>query len=142
MRIALAQIDTIVGDLAGNEAKILAAYRRGVEARADLVLCPELSLVGYPPRDLLLKPAFVEANLAALRRVAAATGEVGLLVGFVGESARRPGRGLTNSAALLARMNFAMALTSNKVPGVKVPIAPSEARAKGLALGGPEFQRH
>ena len=102
MRIALAQIDTVVGDLAGNEAKILAAYRRGVEARADLVLCPELSLVGYPPRDLLLKPAFVEANLAALRRVAAATGEVGLLVGFVGESARRPGRGLTNSAALLA----------------------------------------
>ncbi len=102
MRIALAQIDTIVGDLAGNEAKILAAYRRGVEARADLVLCPELSLVGYPPRDLLLKPAFVEANLAALRRVAAATGEVGLLVGFVGESAHRPGRGLTNSAALLA----------------------------------------
>ena len=102
MRIALAQIDTVVGDLAGNEAKILAAYRRGVEARADLVLCPELSLVGYPPRDLLLKPAFVEANLAALRRVAAATGEVGLLVGFVGENARRPGRGLTNSAALLA----------------------------------------
>ncbi|MCX6605195.1 MAG: DUF1800 domain-containing protein [Acidobacteria bacterium] len=48
----------------------------------------------------------------------------------------------TNSAALLARMNFAMALTSNKVPGVKVAIAPSEARAKGLALGGPEFQRH
>lgn len=48
----------------------------------------------------------------------------------------------TNSAALLGRMNFAMALTSNKVPGVRVVIAPSEARAKGLALGGLEFQRH
>ena len=48
----------------------------------------------------------------------------------------------TNSAALLGRMNFAMALTSNKVPGVKVAIDPSDARAKGLALGGPEFQRH
>ncbi len=48
----------------------------------------------------------------------------------------------TNSAALLGRMNFAMALTSNRVPGVRVVIAPSEARAKGLALGGLEFQRH
>ncbi len=48
----------------------------------------------------------------------------------------------TNSAALLGRMNFAMALTSNKVPGVRVAIDPAEARAKGLALGGPEFQRH
>jgi len=48
----------------------------------------------------------------------------------------------TNSAALLARMNFAMALTSNKVPGVKVAIAASDARARGLELGGPEFQRH
>ena len=48
----------------------------------------------------------------------------------------------TNSAALLARMNFALELTSNKVPGVKVTIAPADARAKGLALGGPEFQRH
>ena len=102
MRIALAQLNTTVGDLAGNEAKILAAYRRGVEAGADLVIVPELAIVGYPPRDLLLKPSFVRAGLAALGRLAAQTGEVGLLVGFVGETRQRPGRGLTNSAALLA----------------------------------------
>ncbi len=102
MRIALAQLNTTVGDLAGNEAKILAAYRRGVEAGADLVVVPELAIVGYPPRDLLLKPSFVRAGLAALDRLAAQTGEVGLLVGFVGETRQRPGRELTNSAALLA----------------------------------------
>lgn len=102
MRIALAQLNTVVGDIAGNEAKIAAAYRRGAEAGAELVICPELAVAGYPPRDLLLKPAFVRANLAALERLAAQTGAVGLLVGYVGESSRRPGRALTNSAALLA----------------------------------------
>ncbi|HTH49975.1 MAG TPA: NAD+ synthase [Candidatus Limnocylindria bacterium] len=102
MRIAVAQLNTTVGDLAGNEAKIIAAYRRGVEAGAELVIVPELAIVGYPPRDLLLKPAFVQAGLAALDRLAAQTGEVGLLVGYVGENPRRPGRELTNSAALLA----------------------------------------
>lgn len=102
MRIALAQINTVVGDLAGNEGKILAAYQRGVAAGAELVICPELAVVGYPPRDLLLKPAFVQANRATLERLAAQTGAVGLVVGFVGESTRRPGRALTNAAALLA----------------------------------------
>lgn len=103
MRIAVAQLNTTVGDIAGNEAKILAAYERGVAAAAELVVVPELALTGYPPRDLLSKLAFVAANLAALERLAAATGDVGLVVGFVGESPRRPGRELTNSAALLAQ---------------------------------------
>lgn len=103
MRIAVAQLNTTVGDIAGNEAKILAAYQRGVAAAAELVVVPELALTGYPPRDLLSKRAFVTANLAALGRLAAATGDVGLVVGFVGESSRRPGRELTNSAALLAQ---------------------------------------
>ena len=102
MRLALAQINTTVGDIAGNEARILSAYRQGVAAGVDLVLFPELSLTGYPPRDLLLRPSFIEANLAALGRLAAQTGEVGMLVGYVGKSPVRPGRELTNAAALLA----------------------------------------
>jgi len=102
MRIALAQLNTTVGDIQGNEAKILAAYRRGVAAAAELVIVPELALTGYPPRDLLTRRAFVQANLEALQRLAQATGEVGLLVGFVGDNTRRPGRDATNSAALLA----------------------------------------
>ena len=101
MKIALAQINTTVGDLRGNEEKILAAYRKGSEAGVDIVVCPELTVTGYPPRDLLLKRRFVAENLEVLNRVAAATGPTGLLVGFVGENAARPGRELANSVALM-----------------------------------------
>ncbi|MFM8357935.1 MAG: nitrilase-related carbon-nitrogen hydrolase, partial [Verrucomicrobiota bacterium] len=63
MRVALAQINTTVGEVTGNEEALRRAYRRGVAAGADLVVGPELALTGYPPRDLLLRPAFVRANL-------------------------------------------------------------------------------
>ena len=101
MKIALAQINTTVGDFAGNEAKILAAYRRGVGAGVEMVVFPELATTGYPPRDLLLKAGFIKNNLALLDRLVAATGKTGLLVGYVGENAKRPGREAANSVALL-----------------------------------------
>ena len=101
MKIALAQLNTTVGDFAGNVRLIREAYQRGVAAGADLVLTPELALTGYPPRDLLLRPSFVARNLAALDELAAATGDTGLVVGFVGENRAGPGREATNSAALL-----------------------------------------
>ena len=101
MKIALAQINTTVGDFAGNEAKILAAYRRGAAAGVELVVLPELATTGYPPRDLLLKGGFIKNNLALLDRLAAATGRTGLLVGYVGENTKRPGREATNSVGLL-----------------------------------------
>ncbi|HXG49528.1 MAG TPA: nitrilase-related carbon-nitrogen hydrolase, partial [Methylomirabilota bacterium] len=69
MKLALAQINPIVGDLTGNEQKIRTAYRRGVEAGVDLVLVPELAVCGYPPRDLLLQRRFVEENLAVVERL-------------------------------------------------------------------------
>jgi NAD+ synthase (glutamine-hydrolysing) len=101
MKLALAQLNLVVGDVSGNEARVLAAYQRGVAAGVELVLTPELALTGYPPRDLLLRPSFIRANLAALERLAAATGATGLLVGYVSENPERPGRGLRNSVALL-----------------------------------------
>ena len=101
MKVALAQINTTVGDLAGNEAKILTAYERAARAGADLVMFPELSVTGYPPRDLLLKPGFVTKNLAVVDRLAASTGKTAMLVGYVGRNAVRPGREVTNSVALL-----------------------------------------
>ena len=101
MKIALAQINPTVGDLAGNEAKIRAAYQRGVEAGVDMVLCPELSVTGYPPRDLLLKRSFITRNLETVERLAAATGKVGLVLGYVGRNDLQPGREVTNSVALL-----------------------------------------
>jgi NAD+ synthase (glutamine-hydrolysing) len=101
MKVALAQINTTVGDLAGNEAKILGAYWRGLEAGADLVIFPELAITGYPPRDLLLKRHFVQQNLEVLARLAAASGKAGMLVGFVGKNEQGVGREATNSTALL-----------------------------------------
>jgi NAD+ synthase (glutamine-hydrolysing) len=101
MKVALGQINTTVGDLAGNEARILEAYQRGAEAGADLVVLPELAITGYPPRDLLLRREFVQGNLAVLERLRVATGETGLVVGYVGENRQRPGRDATNAVALL-----------------------------------------
>src|SRR5262249_43284601 len=101
MNVALAQLNATVGDLAGNEAAILAAYRRGIEAGAEVVVCPELSVTGYPPRDLLLRERFIAENLRGLDRLAAATGATALLVGFVGRNQSRPGRAVANSIALL-----------------------------------------
>jgi NAD+ synthase (glutamine-hydrolysing) len=116
MKIALAQINTTVGDIHGNETKILAAYKRGVDAGADLVITPELAVAGYPPRDLLLKKKFVVANIDALQRLAAATGETALLVGYVGENIQQPGREVTNSAALLQHGKIAATRAKTLLP--------------------------
>jgi NAD+ synthetase len=101
VKIALAQINPTVGDLTGNAARILGAYRRGVEVGVEIVVFPELAITGYPPRDLLHKSRFIPDNLAVLERLAAATGETGLLIGYVGRNERQPGREATNSVALL-----------------------------------------
>ena len=113
MKIALAQINTTVGDLAGNEALIQAAYERGVGVGADLVVVPELAVTGYPPRDLLLKSGFIENNLQVVKQLTAGVGETGLLVGCVGLNEGQPGRDATNSAVLLhkGRMMAARAKT-------------------------------
>ena len=116
MKVALAQINTTIGDLAGNKAKIIAAYCRGVEAGADLVMTPELAITGYPPRDLLLKKSFIAENLAVLERLAATTGRTGLLVGYVGENKTRPGREVTNSVALLQNGKIAATRTKTLLP--------------------------
>src|SRR5215510_7519691 len=81
MRIALAQIDTVVGDLDGNREKILAWLARAREAGADLVLFPELATTGYPAEDLLLRAAFLRAADESVRAIAAETDGIVALVG-------------------------------------------------------------
>jgi NAD+ synthase (glutamine-hydrolysing) len=82
LRIALAQIDTTVGDLAGNVENIITHLGRAREVEADLVAFPELTVTGYPPEDLLLKPSFIEANRATIDEIAAATHGLTAVVGF------------------------------------------------------------
>ncbi|MGH8712447.1 MAG: NAD+ synthase [Casimicrobiaceae bacterium] len=82
MRIAIAQLNQMVGDLSGNAARILDAVAAGKRAGADLVVTPELSLCGYPPEDLLLRPAFLEACASELARLATQVAGPVVLVGF------------------------------------------------------------
>ena len=72
MRIALGQVDTTVGDLDGNVDLLTAWASRATEAGADVVVFPELAITGYPPEDLVLRPAFVDDNLTALDALARA----------------------------------------------------------------------
>jgi len=81
MRLALAQINAVVGDLEGNRERILAAVDEARAASADLVLLPELAVTGYPPEDLLLRPAFVRAAEESLRELARSCTGVTALVG-------------------------------------------------------------
>ena len=101
MKLALAQINTTVGDFDGNLALLRAAYERGVAVGAELVVAPELAMTGYPPRDLLLKSGFIEGNLAALESLAQSVGGAGLVVGHVTENERQPGRPAVNAVSLL-----------------------------------------
>jgi len=82
MRLALAQINTVVGDLEGNGDRILARLEEARAAQADLVLFPELAVTGYPPEDLLLRPGFVRAAERTLRELAAKVHGTTALVGF------------------------------------------------------------
>ncbi len=70
LRLAMAQINVVVGDISGNAEKIANWIDRAVELQADVVTFPELALTGYPPEDLLLKPQFIDANVAAMEDLA------------------------------------------------------------------------
>ena len=94
-RLALAQINTTVGDIPGNTAKILDYIQRARDAHADLVAFPELAVTGYPPEDLLFNTAFLQANTAALEKIAAASQGIAVVVGCVDV-----GRDIANAAAL------------------------------------------
>jgi NAD+ synthase (glutamine-hydrolysing) len=90
-------LDVTVGDLENNTEKVIAQIAQAEAAGADLAVFPELVLTGYPPEDLLLEPGFVEGNLLALEKVAAATQRCASVVGFVEEDGD-----LYNAAAVLA----------------------------------------
>src|SRR5580700_8332676 len=100
LRLAAAQLNTVVGDLSGNVERVLAALAAAEAAEADICIVPELAIPGYPPEDLLLKPGFVADNVAALEKVAAATRQCAVVVGYVG--AAPGGVGLANAAAVCA----------------------------------------
>lgn len=98
MKIALCQIDPIIGHLEYNKQKILEGYKKGVEAQVDLVIFPELSLVGYPPLDLVEKKEFRDAVKNAAEEIASVTNDVGLIFGSITDDNDRVGTDIHNSA--------------------------------------------
>lgn len=100
MKIACLQLNPIVGDFAGNLSKLKTFYAKAVAKGAELVLAPELYLVGYPPRDLLAQADFLRANDRANLEVASLAGDIPLIIGIVSRNTTGKGKALFNSAAV------------------------------------------
>jgi NAD+ synthase/NAD+ synthase (glutamine-hydrolysing) len=101
VKIALGQINPTVGDFSGNAAKIVEFAQRAKQSGAGLILFPELSVCGYPPRDLVERPWFVARNRETVDRIAAETTGISVICGLVTPAHAETGKSVMNSAALL-----------------------------------------
>jgi NAD+ synthase (glutamine-hydrolysing) len=101
VKIALGQINPTVGDFSGNAAKMIEHARQARTAGAGLILFPELSVCGYPPRDLVERPTFVARNRETVDRIASETNGIAVICGLVTAAHAETGKSVMNSAALL-----------------------------------------
>src|SRR5262252_4317274 len=116
MQIALAQLNQVLGDLSGNARAILAATAEAERAGARLVVTPELSLCGYPPEDLVLRPAFLDACAAELAALAAGVRRTPVIVGFP----ERDGGRCHNALAVLQGGRVAAVHRKQRLPNYTV----------------------
>lgn len=117
-RIAMVQMNPIVGDLDGNRRRIAGWLREARKAKAELVAFPELAVTGYPPEDLLLKPRFVKDNRRALDQVLGQVKDTTAVIGYVGQgrtTARFPGSAVTLPAARDVLYNAAAVITDGRL---------------------------
>jgi NAD+ synthase (glutamine-hydrolysing) len=142
MRVALAQINPTIGDFPENTARIVRAAKEAAGRGADVVVFPELALTGYPPRDLVEKPSFLDRSESELERVAQETADLGLSIicGFVARSQAETGKRALNSAALIERGKIVFRQSKMLLPTYDVfdearYFRPAE-RAELCALGG------
>jgi NAD+ synthase (glutamine-hydrolysing) len=136
LRVALCQINTTVGDLAGNTERVLRALADAEHEGCDLAVFPELALTGYPPEDLLLKPGFIADNRRALDDVAAASRRCVAVVGFVDA-----GRDLYNAAAVCADGSVQATYHKRNLPNYAVfdeqrYFAPGTGTSPLVGIGG------
>ena len=101
MKIALGQINPTIGDFTGNSKKIIESSRQALALGAEMILFPELAVCGYPPRDLLEKPAFVDRNQQVIHQIAQAVPQLTIVCGFVSPAKVDTGKSVMNSAAVL-----------------------------------------
>jgi NAD+ synthase (glutamine-hydrolysing) len=116
VKIGVLQLNSTIGAYEANRQKLVEAYEHAVQRGAEFVIAPELFLCGYPPRDLLLRPDFIDAGLTALAKTATAIGPVPLCVGYVDRNPARPGRSLFNSAAVLQNGQVVWRLHKSLLP--------------------------
>jgi NAD+ synthase/NAD+ synthase (glutamine-hydrolysing) len=116
VKIAIGQINPTVGDFTGNAAKIVATAQQAMAAGAGLALFPELSVCGYPPRDLVEKPAFVARNEEVVQQIAQATSGITVVCGFVSRAHAETGKSVMNSAAVLRDGQVAMVQSKRLLP--------------------------
>jgi NAD+ synthase/NAD+ synthase (glutamine-hydrolysing) len=140
VRIALGQINTTVGDFRGNSAKIIDFALRAKSAGIGLILFPELSICGYPPRDLVERPWFVDRNRQSAEEIAAKTSGIDVVCGLVTPAKSATGKHVMNSAALLRDGKIAAIQSKRLLPTYDVfdesrNFAPAE-RQEVLRLGG------
>ncbi len=100
MKIALCQINPVIGDIEGNKKKIIEGYRQGIQDKVDLVIFPELAICGYPPLDLVEKQEFRNKVKEVADEIASITGDVGVIFGSIVEELEDVGTGVYNSALL------------------------------------------
>ncbi|HEY5987751.1 MAG TPA: nitrilase-related carbon-nitrogen hydrolase, partial [Streptosporangiaceae bacterium] len=131
LRIALAQVNSTVGDLAANAATVIDWTRRAADRDADLVVFPEMMLSGYPVEDLALRVSFVEASIAtakdtAARLAQAGLGEIAVVTGYLGRQAGLaphtglPASAAQNAAALLHRGQIVVTTAKHHLPNYGV----------------------
>ena len=116
MRVAIAQTNATVGDLAGNRRLVEEAAAKAASERADVVVLPEMVLTGYPPMDLLERDGFVRDQLAELERLRPASERVAIVLGAVVAAPERRPRQLQNAAVLLARGRIAAVRPKSLLP--------------------------
>jgi len=143
VRIALAQINPTVGDFPGNSAKIIDYAQRANSAGIDLVLFPELSICGYPPRDLVDRPWFVERNRQAAEEIARITAGISVICGLVTPANTSTGKHVMNSAALLRYGRITAIQSKRLLPSYDVfdevrNFAPAD-KQEVLTLSGTRF---
>ena len=134
VRIALAQINPTVGDFSGNSAKIIDYSQRAKSAGIDVILFPELSVCGYPPRDLVERPWFIERNRQCAEEIARQTTGITVICGLVTPASSATGKSVLNSAALLREGKIAAIQSKRLLPTYDVfdemrNFAPAEKQA-------------
>lgn len=120
LKVGIAQINPTVGDIAGNLKKMRDFVSLAQQAQVDLTIFPELSIVGYPPMDLLEKESFVTHNLAAVETLSKQAPKMGIIVGFVKKNPHQPGMPLLNCAGLISNGKLAFTQAKTLLPSYDV----------------------